>query len=223
MTLHRLKSSCVKLKRWDSLCKAFYSLILICSPQSEMSQTQLIRIFCKYARGEGNAPAVPVIQPTTPPVAPKTQLIESTDDKTKLPAPSAEALKALAPASHTSLAEAISEKSKEEEAVVLPPTGFLTVESFTAFLLSADNSPFVDHHGKIYHDMSRPLSDYYISSSHNTYLVGNQLVGDSTTEGYIRALLQGCRSVERTSPYHCVESLLLTCCALGCSGYLGRR
>ena len=73
----------------------------------------------------------------------------------------------------------------------------ISLAGFTSFLLSSENSPFTDYHGKVWHDMTRPLSEYYISSSHNTYLVGHQLVGVSTIEGYIRALLHSCRSVER--------------------------
>ena len=72
----------------------------------------------------------------------------------------------------------------------------MSLSSFTAFLLSPDNSAFADQHGRITHDMTRPLPEYLISASHNTYLVGHQLVGESTVEGYIRALLHSCRSVE---------------------------
>lgn len=82
-------------------------------------------------------------------------------------------------------------------------TGILTAKGLTNFLLSTDNSPFADQGGKITHDMTRPLPEYFISSSHNTYLVGHQLVGDSTVEGYIRALLHSCRSVERTLSSPC--------------------
>ncbi|KFH48906.1 1-phosphatidylinositol 4,5-bisphosphate phosphodiesterase-like protein [Hapsidospora chrysogenum ATCC 11550] len=45
-------------------------------------------------------------------------------------------------------------------------------------------------------DLSWPLSSYFISSSHNTYLSGNQLSSDSTTETYTNVLLRGCRCVE---------------------------
>lgn len=72
----------------------------------------------------------------------------------------------------------------------------MTTEGFVSFLQSADNSALHEKHLTVYQDMTLPLHDYFISTSHNTYLVGNQLKGESTVEGYIRALQQGCRSVE---------------------------
>ncbi|KAF2397547.1 PLC-like phosphodiesterase [Trichodelitschia bisporula] len=41
-----------------------------------------------------------------------------------------------------------------------------------------------------------PMSNYFISSSHNTYLTGHQLYGESTVEGYRNVLLRGGRCVE---------------------------
>ncbi|KAG1721258.1 PLC-like phosphodiesterase [Suillus paluster] len=75
-------------------------------------------------------------------------------------------------------------------------TLLMSIDGFTSFLSSSNNSAFTDQQGKVWHDMTRPLSEYFISSSHNTYLIGHQLVGSSTIEGYIRALLHSCRSVE---------------------------
>ncbi|KAF9580293.1 Phospholipase C [Lunasporangiospora selenospora] len=71
-----------------------------------------------------------------------------------------------------------------------------TVDSFTSFLLSSDNSIVAPHHMTVHQDMSQSLSNYFISSSHNTYLLGHQLTGISSIEGYIRALQAGCRCVE---------------------------
>lgn len=45
-------------------------------------------------------------------------------------------------------------------------------------------------------DATHPLSDYFISSSHNTYLWGNQLYGKASTKAYQKVLERGCRCVE---------------------------
>ncbi|XP_034450454.1 1-phosphatidylinositol 4,5-bisphosphate phosphodiesterase delta-3-A isoform X1 [Hippoglossus hippoglossus] len=73
---------------------------------------------------------------------------------------------------------------------------FMTQNGFTMYMLSLENDVVNPDHAKVYQDMSRPLSHYFISSSHNTYLTKDQVTSASSTEPYIRALNQGCRCVE---------------------------
>lgn len=62
----------------------------------------------------------------------------------------------------------------------------LSMDGFLGYLCSKDGDIFKPTYLPIYQDMTQPLNHYYINSSHNTYLVGDQLCGQSSVEGYIR-------------------------------------
>ncbi|KAL1977739.1 hypothetical protein VTN31DRAFT_598 [Thermomyces dupontii] len=70
----------------------------------------------------------------------------------------------------------------------------MSCEAFSAYLHSETNGIYASRKPESRFD--RPLNEYFISSSHNTYLLGRQVAGASSTEAYITALQQGCRCVE---------------------------
>uniref|UniRef100_A0A1I8EBQ2 Phosphoinositide phospholipase C n=1 Tax=Wuchereria bancrofti TaxID=6293 RepID=A0A1I8EBQ2_WUCBA len=73
----------------------------------------------------------------------------------------------------------------------------LTKESFLRFLLSEYNiGMHRDHLMLKEENMHKPLSHYFINSSHNTYLRGYQVNSKSSVEMYRYVLLSGCRSIE---------------------------
>uniref|UniRef100_A0A8K9XP93 Phosphoinositide phospholipase C n=1 Tax=Oncorhynchus mykiss TaxID=8022 RepID=A0A8K9XP93_ONCMY len=74
--------------------------------------------------------------------------------------------------------------------------GILGIEGFTSFMRSPTCDVFNPEHHEVNQDMDQPLSSYYISSSHNTYLTGDQLLSHSKTDMYAWVLQAGCRCVE---------------------------
>lgn len=72
----------------------------------------------------------------------------------------------------------------------------LTPKEFQKFLTSSYGSALATTPSDGEPNLDRPLNEYFISSSHNTYLVGRQVAGVSSVEGYIQALYKGCRCLE---------------------------
>jgi hypothetical protein len=68
---------------------------------------------------------------------------------------------------------------------------------FEAYLLSAENDAFDPARERFDPRlMTKPISEYWINSSHNTYLTGDQLTSHSSVEMYMNALYRGCRCLE---------------------------
>lgn len=73
----------------------------------------------------------------------------------------------------------------------------ITKEQFEAYLLASENDAFDPQKEKfVAKDMNRPLNEYFINSSHNTYLVGDQYKSESSVEMYSNALYRGARCLE---------------------------
>lgn len=66
--------------------------------------------------------------------------------------------------------------------------GQMSFEGFARYMFSPECLLFKEKCKTVYQDMNQPLNDYFISSSHNTYLISDQLVGQSDIWGYVRYL-----------------------------------
>lgn len=72
----------------------------------------------------------------------------------------------------------------------------ISYSMFLSIINSSENDMFRSDKAELYQDMGQSMSSYFIASSHNTYLEGDQLQSNSSVNRYISDLLKGCRCVE---------------------------
>ncbi|KAG0624335.1 hypothetical protein M758_3G240700 [Ceratodon purpureus] len=72
----------------------------------------------------------------------------------------------------------------------------LDLFGFSNYLINAKLNPPIVPAPNAIHDMTKPLSHYYMYSSHNSYLTGNQLTSSSSVAPIAEALRNGCRVIE---------------------------
>uniref|UniRef100_A0AAY4B3I7 Phosphoinositide phospholipase C n=1 Tax=Denticeps clupeoides TaxID=299321 RepID=A0AAY4B3I7_9TELE len=97
---------------------------------------------------------------------------------------------------HATLEDALNLIEKYEPDEIAKSNKHMTKDGFLMYLQQEDGLILNPAYKKIYQDMTQPLNHYFINSSHNTYLMEDQLKGPSSTEAYVRALMKNCRCVE---------------------------
>lgn len=79
---------------------------------------------------------------------------------------------------------------KHEPDPEISARGHLSFEGFAKYMMNKENSVYNEADSTIEEsDMTYPLSCYYIASSHNTYLTGHQLKGESSIDLYSQVKL----------------------------------
>nr|XP_039265386.1 1-phosphatidylinositol 4,5-bisphosphate phosphodiesterase gamma-1-like isoform X1 [Styela clava] len=77
------------------------------------------------------------------------------------------------------------------------PEVCVSISEALSYLFSKENCVWDSAKMKLKSDtLNQPLSEYWISSSHNTYLTGDQFSSESSCEAYARCLRMGCRCIE---------------------------
>ena len=75
--------------------------------------------------------------------------------------------------------------------------GRIDRDRFEVYLLGEDNDAFDPRRDSFKESaMHRPISEYWINSSHNTYLTGDQFASNSSIDMYSSALYRGCKCLE---------------------------
>lgn len=67
---------------------------------------------------------------------------------------------------------------------------------FFIFVVETIDQEWMRYHFQVHHDMTAPLSHYFIYTGHNSYLTGNQLSSDCSDVPIITALQRGVRVIE---------------------------